>query len=167
MPSLDFFIIISTPPEDRGRSYGKIVTLTVQGKQCATSTHVAPPAITTTGVMYNARVTNAAEQVLKSIRHYNPDLQILNARRLNSFINMKLHFHGPGVPFWFCYRAATYRFKPFRRKVEACTAWWPPGHRQGVSRARKLPRAAQCVDCAVHPTTTSAFLSILYAPVPT
>lgn len=41
-------------------------------------------------------------------------------------------FNGTRVPFWIRYKAATYRCKPFKRKTEACTACWQPGHRQDV-----------------------------------
>ncbi|KAH9371059.1 hypothetical protein HPB48_009053 [Haemaphysalis longicornis] len=135
------FIIVSTPSEDRARNYEKIVTLTVQGKQYATSTHVAAPANTTTGVIFNVPETDTAEQVLDSVCRYNPDLQILDARRLNSSNIVKILFNGTRVPFWVRYRAATYRCKPFRRKTEACTACWQPGHLQDVCPSTQI---AQC-----------------------
>lgn len=141
------FIIVSTPSEDRARNYEKIVTLTVQGKQYATSTHVAAPANTTTGVIFNVPETDTAEQVLDSVCRYNPDLQILDARRLNSSNIVKILFNGTRVPFWVRYRAATYRCKPFRRKTEACTACWQPGHRQDVCPSTQI--AQRCPKCGL------------------
>ncbi|KAH9378721.1 hypothetical protein HPB48_008537 [Haemaphysalis longicornis] len=139
------FIIVSTPSEDRAGNYEKIVTLTVQGKQYATSTHLAAPANTTTGVIFNVPETDKAEQVFDSVCRYYPDLQMLDARRLNSSNIVKILFNGTRVPFWVRYRAATYRCKPFRRKTEACTACWQPGHRQDVCPSTQIaPRCHKC-----------------------
>lgn len=139
------FIIVSTPSEDRARKYEKMVTLTLQGKQYATSTHIAAPANTTTGVIFNIPETDTAEQIIDSVCRYNPDLQILDARRLNTSNIVQILFNGTRVPFWVRYRAATYRCKPFRRKTEACTACWQPGHRQDVCpNTQVAPRCAKC-----------------------
>lgn len=54
-------------------------------------------------------------------------------------------FNGTRVPFWIRYRAATYRCKPFKRKTEACTACWQPGHLQDVCpNASPPPRCNTC-----------------------
>lgn len=139
------FIVVSTPSETRASMYEKIAALTVKGKQYAINTHITAPANTSIGVIFNIPEDDTPEQILDSICRFNPDLQILDAKRLNTSNIAQILFHGTRVPFWIRYRAATYRCKPFRRKTEACTACWQPGHRQDVCpNVQATPRCPTC-----------------------
>lgn len=139
------FAIVSTPSEERARKYEKVASLTLKGQQYGVSTHVAAPANTVTGVIFNIPEDDTPEQVLNSICQFNPDLRILDAKRLNTSNIAQILFDGTKVPYWIRYRAATYRCKPFRRKSEACPACWQPGHRRDVCpNAQAPPRCPTC-----------------------
>lgn len=139
------FIVVSTPSEARARQYEKITSLVLKGHQYEISTHVSAPANTVTGVIFNIPEDDTPEQILNSVCQYNPGLRILDAKRLNSSNIAQILFDGTKVPYWIRYRAATYRCKPFRRKSEACTACWQPGHRRDVCpNAQAPPRCPTC-----------------------
>lgn len=139
------YLLISTPSEERAQKYATIQSLTVKNKSYEMATHVSAPANTAMGVIFNIPEEDTPEEITSSILEYNPDLQILEARRLGSSNNAQILFHGTKVPFWIRYRAATYRCKPFRRKTEACIACWQPGHRQDVC-PNSTP-TARCSKC--------------------
>lgn len=126
------FIVVTTPSEERARSYEKLETLLLNGKQYPVSTHIAVPANTITGLIFNIPPDDTPAQIMESVCNYNPDLQILDAKRLNTSNIAQILFQGTRVPFWIRYRSATYRCRPFRRKTEACTTCWRTGHRQDV-----------------------------------
>lgn len=139
------FIVVSTPDEDRAKKYTSISYLELNGQQYPVATHVSAPANTALGVIFDVPSTDTAEQIVHSLTHYNPDLGILDARRLNTSNIVQILFDGTRVPFWVRYRAATYRCKPFKRKTEACTKCWRPGHRQDVCPTTQAPpRCALC-----------------------
>lgn len=139
------YVVISTPSEERAHKYASMTSLTVRGKQYEVSAHVAAPANSVVGVIFNIPEDDTPEQVFDSICSYNPDLQILDAKRLNSSNMAQILFDGQKVPFWIRYRSSLYRCKPFRRKTEACYACWSTGHRQDVCpNAQVTPRCPRC-----------------------
>lgn len=139
------FIIISTPDEERAKKYTRVTALELNGKQYPVAAHVSAPANTVLGVIFNIPSTDTAEQIHHSLMHYNPDIGILEARRLNTSNIVQILFEGSKVPFWVRYRAATYRCKPFKRKTEACTTCWRIGHRQDVCPDNQpQPRCSLC-----------------------
>lgn len=141
------YVIISTPSEDRAKMYANINSLTLRGQQYEIAAHVSAPANTVVGVIFNIPEDDTPEQIMNSICNYNPDLKILDAKRLNSSNMVQILFDGMQVPYWIRYRATTYRCKPFRRKTEACTTCWQAGHRPDVcpnSSAQPRPRCSSC-----------------------
>lgn len=139
------YLIISTPSEERAHKYASMTSLTIRGQQYEISAHVAAPANTVAGVIFNIPEDDTPAQVFDSICSYNPDLPILDAKRLNSSNMAQILFDGQKVPFWVRYRSTLYRCKPFRRKTEACYACWSTGHRQDVCpNAQAAPRCTRC-----------------------
>lgn len=141
------FIIVSTPSEARARQYEEISSLLLKGQEYKISTHVSAPANTVAGVIFNIPEDDTPEQILNSVCEYNPGLRILDVKRLNTSNIAQILFDGTKVPYWIRYRAATYRCKPFRRKSEACTACWQPGHRRDVCPNAKAP--PRCPTCGL------------------
>lgn len=76
------FIVVSTPSEDRGRSYGKFHTHPLNRKQCPVSTHIALSVNTITGLIFSIPLGDAPAEIMESVCSYNPDFQILDAKRL-------------------------------------------------------------------------------------
>lgn len=137
------YIIVSTPLEDRATRYANISSLKLRGKQYEIAAHVSAPANTVVGVIFNIPEDDTPEQITDSICNYNPDMKILDVKRLNSSNMAQILFDGTKVPYWIRYRATTYRCKPFRRKTEACAVCWQPGHRQDVCpNAQSPPRCS-------------------------
>lgn len=151
------FVVVSTPDEARATRYANISALIVNGKEYNVAAHVSAPANTSTGIIFNVPESDTAEQISHSIFNFNPELKILDVRRLNTSSMVQILFDGPHVPFWVRYRAATYRCKPFRRKTEACTRCWSTGHRQDVCPGPQV--ATRCTRCGAidvpeqHPCT--------------
>ncbi|XP_077528140.1 uncharacterized protein LOC144139741 [Haemaphysalis longicornis] len=141
------FIIISTPHEERATRYTGITAINHNGQQYPVVAHVSAPSNTALGVIFNIPSTDTAEQIQHSLMHYNPDLGILDAKRLNSSNIVQILFEGTTVPFWVRYRAVTYRCKPFKRKTEACTTCWHTGHRKDVCPTTQPP--SRCVQCGL------------------
>lgn len=147
------FVIVSTPDEARATRYASISTLIINGREYNVAAHVSAPANTSTGIIFNIPESDTAEQISQSIFNFNPQLKILDVRRLNTSRMVQILFDGPHVPYWVRYRAATYRCKPFRRKTEACTRCWNTGHRQDVCPGpQTATRCARCgaVDAPEH-----------------
>lgn len=151
------FVVVSTPDEARAARYANISTLIINGKEYNVAAHVSAPANTSTGIIFNVPESDTAEHISQSIFNYNPQLKILDVRRLNTSSMVQILFDGPHVPYWVRYRAATYRCKPFRRKTEACTRCWNTGHRQDVCPGPQT--ATRCARCGAidapeqHPCT--------------
>lgn len=139
------YILVSTPLEDRATRYASITSLTLRGQQYEIAAHVSAPANTVAGVIFNIPEDDTPEQIRDSICNYNPDMRILDVKRLNSSNMAQILFDGTKVPFWIRYRATTYRCKPFRRKTEACAVCWQQGHRQDVCPNAQAP--ARCSRC--------------------
>lgn len=139
------FLLISTPSEDRANKYASVNSLTIREKSYEVVAHVSAPNNTVAGVIFNILEEDTPEQVRDSICNFNPDLRILEAKRLNTSNMAQILFDGTKVPFWIRYRSATYRCKPFRRKTEACSLCWQSGHRQDVCpTAQPSPRCPRC-----------------------
>lgn len=145
------YILVSTPSEERAKTYAAITSLLIKNQAFPVSAHVAAPSDTVTGVIFNIPEDDTEEQVYKSICEFNPELPILDAKRLNTSNMAQILFHGTRVPFWVRYRSTTYRCRPFRRKTEACPLCWSSGHRPDVCPRTKLP--PRCPRCGqVNPT---------------
>lgn len=141
------YVIISTPSEDRAKMYADISSLKLRGQQYEIAPHVSAPANTVVGVIFNIPEEDTPEQIMNSICNYNPDLKILDAKRLNTSNMVQILFDGTQVPYWIRYRATTYRCKPFRRKTEACTACWQAGHRPDVCPNKNTQASPRCSTC--------------------
>lgn len=139
------YVLISSPSEERARKYAAINFLTLRGQRYEIAAHVSAPANTVTGVIFNIPEEDTPEQIFDSVHNYNPDLKILDAKRLNTSNIVQILFDGQRVPFWVRYRSAIYRCKPFRRKTEACALCWQAGHRPDVCpNAKATTRCSTC-----------------------
>lgn len=139
------YLLISTPAEERAQKYASIQSLNIKDRRYEMAAHVSAPANTVAGVIFNIPEDDSPEEIFRSVTNYNPEMQILAAKRLGTSNMAQILFNGTRVPFWVRYRAATYRCKPFKRKTEACTACWQPGHRQDVCPNAKPP--SRCNAC--------------------
>lgn len=161
-------ILISTPSEERARTYFNLHTMCIGEENYPLATYVTDPANTSRGIIFNVPEYDTPENISRYLMDYNPDPAILLARRMGKTNSVQIVFDSPEVPHWVSYHGAPYRCVLFKHKTEACNICWKIGHRADVCPSPKTNKCPRCgmdnpptdhdcdVKCAVcrgpHPT---------------
>ncbi|KAG0444330.1 hypothetical protein HPB47_013920, partial [Ixodes persulcatus] len=139
-------ILISTPSEERARTYFNLHTLRIGEENYPLATYVADPANTSRGIIFDVPEYDTPENISRYLIDYNHDPAILLARRMGKTNSVQIVFDSLDVPHWVSYHGAPYRCVLFRHKTEACNIRWKIGHRADVCPS---PRTNKCTRCGM------------------
>ncbi|XP_040078044.1 uncharacterized protein LOC120849855 [Ixodes scapularis] len=139
-------ILISTPSEERARTYFNLHTLRIGEENYPPATYVADPANTSRGIIFDVPEYDTPDNISRYLIDYNHDPAILLARRMGKTNSVLIVFDSPEVPHWVSYHGAPYRCVLFKHKTEACNICWKIGHRADVCPS---PRANKCPRCGI------------------
>ncbi|KAG0411399.1 hypothetical protein HPB47_011505 [Ixodes persulcatus] len=139
-------ILISTPSEERARTYFNLHTLRIGEENYPLATYVADPANTSRGIIFDVPEYDTPENISRYLIDYNHDPAILLARRMGKTNSVQIVFDSPEVPHWVSYHGAPYRCVLFKHKTEACNICWKIGHRADVCPS---PRTNKCPRCGM------------------
>ncbi|KAG0433795.1 hypothetical protein HPB47_019605 [Ixodes persulcatus] len=139
-------ILISTPSEERARTYFNLHTLRIGEENYPLATYVADPANTSRGIIFDVPEYDTPENISRYLIDYNHDPAILHARRMGKTNSVQIVFDSPEVPHWVSYHGAPYRCVLFKHKTEACNICFKIGHRADVCPS---PRTNKCPRCGM------------------
>ncbi|KAG0425526.1 hypothetical protein HPB47_027298, partial [Ixodes persulcatus] len=150
--------------------YFNLHTIRIGEENHPLATHVADPANTSPGIIFNVSGYDTPENISRYLIDCNHDPAILLGRRMGKNNSVQIVFNSPEVPHWVSYHGAPYRCVLFKHKTEACNICWTIGHCVDVCpspRTKKCPRRGRDysptdydrdVKCAVcrgpHPTAS-------------
>lgn len=126
------YFVVSTPSKDRAVLFSSVKMIRIKDQTFELSSHVAAPSRTVTGIVFNIPEHESPDDITTGFKDYNPELNILSARRMGASKSIQILFQGTIIPYWVRYRQTTQRCYPFRRKTEACPRCWKVGHRPDV-----------------------------------
>ncbi|KAH7946970.1 hypothetical protein HPB52_006450 [Rhipicephalus sanguineus] len=137
------------------------------------ATYVTAPDDSIRGVVYKAYTDEIDHDLQAELMKKNPDIPIVNARRLGSSRHLVITFAGHKLPATIRFRCFTLEVHPFRERPEACFNCRKLGHRTdvcplpgpGIPKCRRcggehppppLGEQLMCTQCVVclgeHPT---------------
>ncbi|KAH7981991.1 hypothetical protein HPB52_002523 [Rhipicephalus sanguineus] len=141
-------ITISTPDQERVDAYRTIGQLRSEkyNIDMPVSAYVPGPDDSVRGVVYKAYTDETDQAIQSELAKKNPQLPIVNARRLGSSKHLVITFAGKDLPRLVRYRCFTSNVYPFRERPEACFNCRKLGHRADVCPLPR-PLAPRCRRC--------------------
>ncbi|KAL1482617.1 hypothetical protein MTO96_033682 [Rhipicephalus appendiculatus] len=141
-------ITISTADRERANVYRTIEQLRSKkySIDMPVSAYVPAPDDSVRGVVYKAYTDETDQAIQCELANKNPQLPIVNARRLGSSRHFVITFAGKDLPRLVRYRCFTLNVYPFRERPEACFNCRKLGHRADVCPLPR-PLAPRCRRC--------------------
>lgn len=141
-------ITISTPDRTRADAYRTLESLRCEEHNIdiPVSAYVPAPDDSIRGLVYRAYTNETDQAIHDEIANKNPQLPIVNARRLGNSKHFVITFAGRDLPSLIRYRCFTLNVYPFRERPEACFNCRKLGHRSDVCPQPRpeIPRCRRC-----------------------
>ncbi|KAM7297643.1 hypothetical protein ISCGN_022794 [Ixodes scapularis] len=136
---------VSTPGQDRARRLGGATSLTLGDRTFQVSAYVAMPENSTRIVVPEALCMG---ETMEEVIHYatldNPELNVLQARRMGTTRTMLMTIEGTKLPRQVTFRHAVLLSYPYREKIETCFNCRQTGHRADVCRQATSNKCRSC-----------------------
>ncbi|KAL3198799.1 hypothetical protein MRX96_044269 [Rhipicephalus microplus] len=142
-------LTVSTPDRIRAESYRSLEVLRSQryNKNLPVATYVPAPDDSIRGVVYKAYTDETDHDLQAQLVKKNPDIPIVNARRVGSSNHLVITFAGHKLPATIRFRCFTLEVLPFRERPEAYFNCRKLGHRTDVCLLPH-PGIPKCRRCA-------------------
>ncbi|XP_037561022.1 uncharacterized protein LOC119440156 [Dermacentor silvarum] len=127
-------ITVSTPDRTRAEAYRSLEVLKSlrYNMNLPVATYVPAPDDSIRGVVYKAYTDETDHDFQAELMKKNPDIPIVNARRLGSSRHLVITLAGKKLPATIRFRCFTLEVHPFRERPEACFNCRRLGHRTDV-----------------------------------
>ncbi|KAH7939321.1 hypothetical protein HPB52_010882 [Rhipicephalus sanguineus] len=141
-------LTVSTPDRIRAEAYRSLEVLRSQryNMSLPVATYVPAPDDSIRGVVYKAYTDETDHDLQAELMKKNPDIPIVNARRLGSSRHLVITFAGHKLPSTIRFRCFTLEVNPFRERPEACFNCRKLGHRTDVCPlpGPGIPKCRRC-----------------------
>ncbi|KAH8040468.1 hypothetical protein HPB51_010705 [Rhipicephalus microplus] len=155
---------VSTPDRIRAEAYHSLEVLRSQryNMNLLVATYVPAPDDSIRGVVYKAYTDETDHDLQAQLMKKNPDIPMVNARRLGSSKHLVITFAGHKLPATIRFRCFTLEVHPFRDRPEACFNCRKLGHRTdvcplpgpGIRKCRRCDGEHPPPPLGEHPTCT-------------